>query len=184
MPALHPALPAALALALLAGCPKPAAPPQTTPPARAAPAGGFSPSFTLGGAVERPAAFTLDKLKGYPATTLPVTYTTARGEEQATFTGVPLWLLVNEAGVISRPGHKNDLIGKYLVATASDGYVAVIALGEILPDYQNQPIMVAYARDGAPLDRDGMARLVVPGDKAGGRHVRNLTHVEILDASP
>ena len=43
------------------------------------------------------------------------------------------------------PSIKNDLLRFGVVATGSDGYRAFISLGEIAPQFGNQPDLVAYA---------------------------------------
>jgi hypothetical protein len=43
--------------------------------------------------------------------------------------------------------------------------------------------MVAYAAGGQPLGQDGFARIVAPGDKAGGRFVSNVVNIDVEDAS-
>jgi hypothetical protein len=52
--------------------------------------------------------------------------------------------------------------------TAKDSYVVVTSTGEIAPDFGNKGALVAYERDGKPLDG---FRIVMPGDKHGGRDV-------------
>jgi hypothetical protein len=42
-------------------------------------------------------------------------------------------------------GSKNDIRGKYIVATGTDGYSVVFSAGEINPSFGNQPIMVSSA---------------------------------------
>jgi DMSO/TMAO reductase YedYZ molybdopterin-dependent catalytic subunit len=72
---------------------------------------------------------------------------------------------------------------KFIVATGADGYAVVLAWGEIDPEFAAEPVLVAFERDGQPLgEGQGMARLVVPGDKRAGRHVNRLTHIELRDA--
>ena len=39
--------------------------------------------------------------------------------------------------------------------------------------------MVAYATGGQSLGTQGFARIVVPGDKAGGRFVSNIARIEV-----
>jgi hypothetical protein len=41
--------------------------------------------------------------------------------------------------------------------------------------------MVAYAIGGQSLGDDGFARIVVPGDKEGGRFVSNIATIEVRD---
>jgi len=45
-------------------------------------------------------------------------------------------------------------------------------------------VLVAFETgDGQPLDAtEGMARLIVPGDKAGGRFVSNVTTITVRTA--
>ncbi|MEX5219213.1 MAG: molybdopterin-dependent oxidoreductase [Nitrospira sp.] len=111
-----------------------------------------------------------------------VTYQAGRSTVSGSFTGVPLWTLLSNAGLITDPNVRNDLLGKYLVATGSDGYKAVIALGEIAPRFGNQNTLVAYSFNGQGLGNDGFARLVLPGDAFGGRYVSNLIGLEVFDA--
>ncbi|HLJ60016.1 MAG TPA: molybdopterin-dependent oxidoreductase [bacterium] len=145
--------------------------------------GGYARAFDLTGVVRHPARVTLADLQRYPVSTLRVEFLAGTASTQAEFAGVPLWVLVSAAGVVTDPRRKNDLLRKYVVVTGSDGYQAVIAVAEMLQDYGNQAILVAYRRDGAALPSDeGMARLVVPGDKRGGRYVDNIVRIEVRNA--
>jgi hypothetical protein len=103
-----------------------------------------------------------------------------------TYTGVSLWTLLSMAGLITDPTIKNDALRQYVVAVGSDGYEAVFSLGEIDPMFGNQPDLVAYADTGGQLGLggpDGFARMVVPGDTAGGRYVSNLVALAVFDAT-
>ena len=83
------------------------------------------------------------------------------------------------------PAVKNAELRQYVLATGSDGYEATFSLGELDPRFGGGGTMdlVAYAQDGQPLGTDGFARLVVPGDLAGGRYVSNLVSLQVLDAT-
>ena len=71
----------------------------------------------------------------------------------------------------------------YVVVTGSDGYQAVIAWGEIDPDFGDQPILLAYAENGQPIaDPQGAIRLVVPGDQHDGRYVSGVANISLRDA--
>jgi hypothetical protein len=94
--------------------------------------------------------------------------------------------LIQDAGLLTDPTIKNDLLGFAVVATGSDGYRAVISLGEIDPAFGNQPDLVAHgdtAGQLGPGGSDGALRLVVPGDYAGGRYVSNLVSLQVIDAT-
>jgi hypothetical protein len=149
--------------------------------------GTFSPQATLSGAVTDPTIITPATLAAlHQSTTEKVTYMAGSSPTTDTYTGVSLWTLIQDAGLLTDPAIKNDLLGFAVVATGSDGYRAVISLGEIAPTFGNQPDLVVY-RDVkgqlGPNGSDGALRLVVPGDQAGGRYVSNLVSLQVIDAT-
>ena len=144
--------------------------------------GGLSSQFSLSGTVNHPGNFNLSSLQAMPSVTENVTYQAGTSTVTGSFTGVSLWSFLTQAGIITDSTVKNDILGKYLVATGSDGYKAVISLGEINPQFGGQQDLIAYSFNGQGLGADGFARLVVPGDIFGGRYVSNLVSLEVLDA--
>jgi DMSO/TMAO reductase YedYZ molybdopterin-dependent catalytic subunit len=148
--------------------------------------GGLSTQFTLSGIVSTPGTYTLSKLQALPATTETATYQGPTGSVTDTYTGVTLWNLITAAGLITDPSIKNDLLRDYALVTGTDGYEAIFPLGEIDPAFGDQPDLVAYGDTGGqlgPSGPDGFARMVVPGDTAGGRYVSNIASIEIIDAT-
>jgi hypothetical protein len=147
--------------------------------------GGFSPQATLSGAVADPTIVTPETLSALnQSTTETATYLAGSTSTTDTYTGVSLWTLIQDAGLLTNPAIKNDVLGFGVVATGSDGYRALISLGEIDPMFGNQPDIVAYADTGkqlGPTGPDGALRLVVPGDIAGGRYVSNLVSLQVVD---
>jgi DMSO/TMAO reductase YedYZ molybdopterin-dependent catalytic subunit len=154
--------------------------------------GGSPTSVKLDGVVKNKAVYTLESLqrfrldpaKDYTPTTVTVTYNSSQGKVTATYTGIPLIDLLTVAKVKVKTTQKNDILRKYVVAHASDCYEAVVALGEILPNYEAKKVLVAYADgNGQPLPAsDGVARLVMPGDTAGGRNVFHLSKLTVRSA--
>jgi DMSO/TMAO reductase YedYZ molybdopterin-dependent catalytic subunit len=157
--------------------------PQSAPAAQST---TFSPAFTVSGLVGVARSFSLDDLAGMAQVTLPVTYGSGQGVESGVFTGPRLLDVLDAAGGPQFPSGRNAKLRTYVLATGADGYQAAIAWGEIDPDFGAQPILVAWQRDGQPLgEGQGIARIVVPDDKRGGRHVATVTRIEVLDgASP
>lgn len=145
---------------------------------------GLSNAFALDGQVNTPRLFNLESLQALPS----VTITTPNDR---TFTGVPLWDLLNHelggGGIIENPDARNDILGKYVVATGVDGYKAVVALGEFHPGFGANDILVAFDEiegNDPGLGTAGFARLVVPGDERNGRWASNLIGLEVFDAPP
>jgi hypothetical protein len=137
--------------------------------------GGTSPSFAVSGAVAASATFDLAALQAMPKTSQAV------GTD--TYTGVKLWALLNKVGLKLPDSVKNPTLSMYAVATGSDGYRAAVSLGEIDPDFGAKGALIAYEVNGEPLDKNGMARLVVPGEVKQGRSVSNLIAIEVFVAS-
>jgi hypothetical protein len=150
-------------------------------------AGGISPQATLSGAVADPMIVTPATLAAlHQCTTETATYLAGPSPTTDTYTGVSLWPLIQDAGLLTDPAIKNDLLGFAVVATGSDGYRAVISLGEIDPMFGHQPDLVAYADTKGQLGPgggDGALRLIVPGDHAAGRYVSNLVSLQVIDTT-
>jgi DMSO/TMAO reductase YedYZ molybdopterin-dependent catalytic subunit len=139
-------------------------------------AGGTSASFAVSGAVLRPQRFDLAALQALPAVTQTIAGTS--------YTGVSLFTLLNSTtGLSVDATAKNPSLAMYAVATGSDGYKAMVSLGEIDPGFGNRGALIAYQTAGAGLGANGVARLVVDGDVKQGRSVSNLIAIEVFAAA-
>lgn len=170
---------AVAAFAVLGGCAGNPPPATMAPHAAAGASEGISPSsFSVSGAVGKRATFDLAALRALPAVTQTV--------GANTYTGVSLWALLNDASVGLKPDTavRNPVLSMYAVLVGSDGYRAVVSLAEIAPESGNRVALVAYRLNGAPLGRNGMARLVMAGDVKPGRSVARLAAIEIFAAQP
>ena len=140
----------------------------------AARAAGDSAPIVIDGVVKHALHLTAKDLRAMPPVKRTVTFQTDKGPSTATYVGVALWRLIARAQV--NDGAKWGELRHVLAVTGSDGYVVMISLGEIDPNFGNAPMMIAYERDGKPLDA---LRLVAPGDKHGARDVRDLVRLEV-----
>jgi hypothetical protein len=99
------------------------------------------------------------------------------------YAGVPVYRLLEAAGIRLDPANHEDFLQDIVVATGADGHATVLAGGEIEPRFMNGQAIVAVRRDGKPLDADeGPARLIVPWDLKPGRWARNLVGLELRQA--
>ncbi|WKZ19284.1 MAG: molybdopterin-dependent oxidoreductase [Candidatus Jettenia sp. CY-1] len=148
--------------------------------------GGYSKQFRLSGRVENPRKFRLADLQQYPKSShiTVSSYSGSKGLVTKTYIGVPLIDLLNDAVIITDSTRKNDILRKYVAVKATDCYEVVISVAELLSNFGHQQVLVAFATgDGQPLDdTEGMARLIVPGDKSGGRFVSNITAIRVRSA--
>ena len=105
-----------------------------------------------------------------------VSFLTGHGPEQATYTGALLWSVIDGAEML-RGDRRARLRGTVWV-TGRDGYTVVLALAEIDPEFEGKQVLLAYRRDGKPIEGNSL-RLVVPGDRYGGRSVRDVVRIDI-----
>ncbi len=153
-------------------------------PAQAGTGGGATTQAAVQGGVAAPLSLTLPALEALPSITETVTYLAGSTPVTDTYTGALLWDVLNSAGVVTDPGIKNDVLRKLVTATGSDGYQVSFALGELSPSFGDAPILVAYSDTAGQLPGGaGFARVVVPGDGAGGRYVSNLASLTVFDGT-
>jgi hypothetical protein len=157
------------------------------PAALMASEGGYSPSFDVTGAVVRPRRYTLADLQSLPPVTVASRCVVEGTSELAdhSYKGVLLWTLVAEAQLAIPPADADPALRGYVFAVATDGFPAILPLVEIDPTYNHRDVIVAYERDGQPLDESlGMAQLVVPDDPSCARNVFWLAHLEVRYVAP
>lgn len=146
--------------------------------------GGYSGRVVLNGAVQNRIVLRLADLQSRGASRVTISFFGAGSFQTKTYIGVPLIDLLNEAVVTTDPSRKNDILRKYVVVRGSDCYESIIAVGDLLPNYSAQQVLIAYATgDGAQLDStEGVARLIVVSDKQGGRLVSNVASITVRSA--
>lgn len=147
--------------------------------------GGYSTQFRLNGQVKNPDRFRLIDLQYRSSAHVTVSYFSgSQGLVTKTYVGVPLIDLLNDAVIVTDSSRKNDILRKYVAVKATDCYEVIVSVAELLSTFGHQQVLVAFETgDGQPLDAsEGMARLVVPGDKAGGRFVSNVTTIAVRSA--
>ena len=121
------------------------------------------------------------RLHSFPPYSLAVSFETEHGTRQASFEGPLLWTVLDHAHVV--PAKPGDQVRRIVVLAGRDGYIAVLALGEIAPDFENKQVVLAEKMDGQPLGSEHF-RIVVPGDKRGGRSVRDLMRIDVIASPP
>jgi hypothetical protein len=123
----------------------------------------------------------LAEFKALPHVSITVHNEHANADE--TYSGVHLADLLAKLNAPLGHDLRGPGLAAYVVATGSDGYVAVIALAEADPAFHPGDVIVADAMNGQPLDaKSGPFKLVVSEDKRPARWVRNLASVELRSA--
>lgn len=106
-----------------------------------------------------------------------VAYDSGRGPFRARMLGVSLWSVLQAAGALDGLDGRRR-VGSVVKVAGRDGHVAALALVEIDPDFVGKPVLLAWRADGRPLP-GGELRLALPGDRRGGRNVRDVVRVAL-----
>jgi hypothetical protein len=112
-----------------------------------------------------------------PHVTVTVHNSHINGNE--TYSGVPLATLLAKIDAPIGSQLRGDAMTTYIIATGSDGYAVVLSLAEADPEFHENQVIVADARDGQPLGKNGPFQLIVPGDKRPARWVHNLVSITL-----
>lgn len=121
-------------------------------------------------------------LAGLPAVPLTVSFETEHGPRHGRFAGPLLWTVMSHCGMTG-DGAPRTLVHETLLVTGSDGYTAAIAMGEIAPVFEDKEVILADEMDGHAL-APGHFRIIVPGDRYGGRDVRDVVRIRVLTPPP
>ena len=106
-----------------------------------------------------------------------VSFGSGHGTQSHDFTGPKLWEVLVRAGVVD-PLKPAGFVRGIVRVTGADGYVAVLALAELAPEFSGRPIQLATAMDGVALAAPGL-RLIVPGEVRGGRSVMDVVRIDV-----
>lgn len=111
-----------------------------------------------------------------------VKVTTSASGASATFEGVALEAVLEKAGVEFGSSLKGKRLASCLLVEAADGYRVVIALPELDPAFTDKQVVLAFLKDGKPLDeKEGPYRIVIPDEKRMARWVRQVTTLKVVD---
>jgi hypothetical protein len=138
------------------------------------------PSFTVQGLGGKTVVVTGADLAGLPRHTIR----TADHGKPATFEGVLLADVLAKVDLPVGDKYHSTAASYYVLAEGRDGYRAVYAWAEVDPAFMNKPVYVATRRDGQPLPGNaGPFQLVAPGEKRGGRWLRQLKTLTVKQAN-
>lgn len=78
---------------------------------------------------------------------------------------------------------RGEFLDFTVLAEAADGYKVAYALAELDPAFREPAVLLAWKKNGAPLeDLEGPFRLVNAADKRGARSVKMLVRLRLVRA--
>jgi DMSO/TMAO reductase YedYZ molybdopterin-dependent catalytic subunit len=151
---------------------------QGTPASPAPDTGG---TIEVSGEVASPGPLTLADIQALPAETVDVTYLMLDGTEvEHSYTGARFWDVLQLAEPLVDPERPETSLHMYVVLTAKDGYVVVLSMGEIDPEFGGHPYLLAWDEDGQAFSGErGPVMLVPPGDRTEGRYIWGVVSIEV-----
>jgi len=107
-----------------------------------------------------------------------VTVTNGHTKASEIYSGVPISAILTKLGMPFEKANEHTLLKTCFVAEGSDGYKVLVSVYETLAAIRQTDAIVADAviTDGefGPLQKDGLFKLVIPGDTRPQRWVQNL----------
>jgi hypothetical protein len=140
-----------------------------------------APGIVVAGPTGQAHVMTPDALAALPTVSVTTKTEPGHGPPTRTFTGPLLWTILAENHLVDATKFQDEVRQSVLVS-GSDGYTAIIAIGEISPEFSNQQVILAEKVDDQELG-PGHLRVVVPGDKRAGRGVHDVVRIQ-LNALP
>jgi len=123
---------------------------------------------------------TIDELRKRPRTEIQAM---DRKGQPVKYAGVAVMELLKEAGTAHGESLRGECLRAFVTVDARDDYRAVFALAEFDADFTDRVIILAYEKDGQPLDeKTGPFQIIVPGEKKHARWVRMVKEIRVLDS--
>jgi DMSO/TMAO reductase YedYZ molybdopterin-dependent catalytic subunit len=129
----------------------------------------------------KPQHFTVEDLRKLSRTEIEAT---DRKGQKVKYAGVAVSVLLEKVGTAQGEKLRGEWMRAFVTVDARDEYRAVFALAEFDADFTDRVIILAYERDGQPLDpQAGPLQIIVPGEKKHARRVRMVKEIRVLDSA-
>ncbi len=107
----------------------------------------------------------------------PTTQHAAVEHDDREWTGPLLWDVLVASGMID-PAKAAEQVHLSVHVVGNDGWSAAFGMAELSPQFAGRPVQLATGENGKAVSGTGL-RLVVPGEKRGGRSVRDVVRIDI-----
>jgi len=121
--------------------------------------------------------FTMAELEAMPQEN--VTVFDKKANRDMVWSGPSLTTVLAASGMSFSPETEHDIMHHYVMATGTDGYMAVFSAAELLEQFSGISSIVATKRDGQPLGSIGQFVLFNNQDKIPPRRISNHVTVDV-----
>lgn len=127
------------------------------------------PTLSVEGEISKPAKLRVQDLAAMKHITVQAA---DRDGKQHSYSGVPLYDILQTAGVTLNQQLKGENMAKYLLVKSGDGYEVVFSLPELDSSFSGNIIILADKMDGSDLPQGkGPWRIVAPAEKKHARWI-------------
>jgi hypothetical protein len=137
-------------------------------------------SLVVNGPYHAPIVFSSADFRALPHITIRVH--NGHTDAKENYSGVPLETLLAKANAPVGKEFRKEALRTYLLASSTDGYSVLLSLAEVDSTFHSGQVIVADARHGQPLGKNGPFQLIVPGDSRPARWVHNLNSIKLQQA--
>lgn len=135
---------------------------------------------TIRGTTGAPQTFTVEELRMLPRTEVDIV---DRKGQKGKAAGVAVSVLLQKVGAAQGETLRGEWLRAFVAVDARDEYRAVFSLTDFDAAFTDRVIILAYERDGQPLDaQSGPLQLIVPGEKKHARWVRMVKLIRVMDS--
>ena len=141
--------------------------------------GGKPVQLIVGNEKGETITFTPDEFAALEQTTIEVP---EKDGTKTTYQGVPVGKLLTLAGVdfgglCRKPKAGPPLLAHYVLVDAADGYQTAFSLLEVNPKADGDPVLVAFRKNGEPLESKGPYMIIDTTSGIHGRWVRQTARI-------
>ncbi|MBK1881370.1 molybdopterin-dependent oxidoreductase [Luteolibacter pohnpeiensis] len=106
---------------------------------------------------------------------------TGHDKKEHRYSGVAMAKLLEKIGAPAGDQLRGKAMTEAVLITAADGYQIVFSLAELDASYRSNPVILADAADGKPLEgNEGKLMLIVPGDAKHARWIRQVERIVLV----
>jgi hypothetical protein len=138
----------------------------------------FGQELTIQAGTGKPVVLSRADLESLPHSKMTI----GNSGQTALYEGVALRSVLEKAGVSFGDSLRGKRLASCVLVQATDDYKVVFALPELDPAFNDKQVVLAFLKDGKPLDaKEGPYRIVIPDEKRMARWIRQVTILKIVD---
>ncbi len=142
---------------------------------------GEKTGIAIRGDVLKPGLWSVEDLKQKFAKEIQTVQFAGEKKEQKTATGVPLFSLIQAAGLKTEKTPKHYDLSFFVILEAHDGYRVFFSLAELMPKNGPSKIWLIWDVDGKPLAGKEAPLRLISTDRGADRAIYGIGRMTLVD---